>query len=115
MSNDKAYVHDNIESFELAISYLGAQSAEQLGADTRNLDAIVRRIEIVGEATKRLSPAIRQANPQLPWREMAGMRDRVIHGYDRVDVQRVFDTVAHRMPSLIDDLRRLRDNLPDPD
>lgn len=115
MSSDKAHVHDIIESFELAMAYLGAQSADELGADRRTLDAIVRRIEIIGEATKRLSPALRSANPGLPWKEMAGMRDRVIHGYDRVDVRRVHDTVAVRMPLLIDELRLIRDALPDPE
>jgi len=48
--------------------------------DTHNLDAIVRRMEIVGEAAKRLSGAFRNSNSQMPWNDMAGMRDRVIHG-----------------------------------
>jgi uncharacterized protein with HEPN domain len=59
--------------------------------------------------------AFRNANPQIPWRDMSAMRDRVIHGYDRVDVERVFDAVSIRMPALLPELRRLLDSLPEPD
>lgn len=115
MSHDKAHIHDIVESFERAMSYLGTLTADELAADQQKQDAIIRRIEIVGEATKRLSGNIRSANPQVPWREMAGMRDILIHGYDRVDVMRVYSTVTQRMPALIDQLMRIRDALPDPD
>ena len=115
MSRDKAHLFDIVDSFELAIRYLAKQTRDELAADAHNLDAIIRRIEIVGEATKRLSGAFRTANPQVPWREMAGMRDRVIHGYDRIDVVRVFRAVAVRMPELLPELRRLLDSLPDPE
>jgi uncharacterized protein with HEPN domain len=115
MSHDKAYLQDIIESFELAMEYLGDLTASQLSSDSLKQDAIIRRIEIVGEATKRLSSDFRSANPQVPWREMAGMRDLLIHGYDRVDVARVHSAVARRMPELIGELRRLSDLLDDPD
>ena len=74
----------------------------------------MRRIEIIGEATKRLSEGFRLANAQVPWREMAGMRDRLIHGDDRVDVERVHAAVT-RMVELLDELRRLRDVTPEPE
>ena len=115
MSHEKAYLHDIIESFELASSYLGSQTMGELAKDQQTLDAIIRRIEIVGEATKRLADDFRKANPHIPWREMAGMRDIMIHGYDRVDVIRIYTTVKERMPPMIDELKRLRDSLPDPD
>jgi uncharacterized protein with HEPN domain len=52
-------------------------------------DAVVRNLEIIGEATKRLSDSCRQKNPQIPWREMAGMRDVLIHAYYGVDLEEV--------------------------
>lgn len=115
MSRDKAYVHDIIEAFELAMSYLGSRSLDDLRLDQQKQDAIIRRIEVAGEAAKRLSQALRGSHPRVPWQEMAGMRDVLIHGYDRLDVERIHSTVAVRMPALIDELRRIRDSLPDPD
>jgi hypothetical protein len=55
-------------------------------------DAVVRNLEIIGETTKRLSDACRQQHPQIPWRQMAGMRDVLIHAYDRVDLEEVWIT-----------------------
>ena len=65
---------------------------EQFEADFRIHFAVVRALEIMGEATKRLPAALRDGYPNIPWREMAGMRDRIIHGYDTVDLRIVWDT-----------------------
>lgn len=53
-------------------------------------DAVIRCLEILGEATKRLSPEVRRLHPDLPWRAMAGMRDVLIHAYDQVDLEEVW-------------------------
>jgi uncharacterized protein with HEPN domain len=53
-------------------------------------DAVIRSLEILGEATKRLSPELRRHHPDLPWRAMAGMRDVLIHAYDQVDLEEVW-------------------------
>jgi uncharacterized protein with HEPN domain len=63
-------------------------------------DAVVRNLEIIGEATKRLSDACRQQHPQIPWRQMAGMRDVLIHAYDRVDLEEVWITLSEQLPAL---------------
>jgi uncharacterized protein with HEPN domain len=64
-------------------------------------DAVVRNLEIIGEATKRLSDTVRQQHPQIPWREMAGMRDVLIHAYDRVDLEEVWITMSEQLPALL--------------
>jgi uncharacterized protein with HEPN domain len=115
MRHDKAYLQDIIESMNAAVNYLGPYSCAQLAADGRTLDAIIRRIGIIGEATKRLSNELRQRNPHVPWREMAGMRDRVVHGYDRVDIAHVYNATKERMTALLPELSRLLDSLPDPE
>jgi uncharacterized protein with HEPN domain len=61
--------------------------------------AVVRCIEVIGEATKRISPAFRAAHPEIPWQAMAGMRDRLIHEYDRVDLDVVWNVVERRARS----------------
>jgi uncharacterized protein with HEPN domain len=71
--------------------------------------AIVRSLEIIGEATKRVSTDIREANPQIAWRSMAGMRDRLIHDYFGVDLDIVWDVLQHKIPGLREELQRILD------
>ena len=62
-------------------------------------DAVVRNLEIVGEAAKRVSPDLRKRAPDVPWREMAGMRDKLVHDYFGVDLDLVWDVVATELPA----------------
>ena len=63
-------------------------------------DATVRNLEIVGEATKSLSPTFRALHPEVPWADMAGIRDVLIHRYAAVDIEIVWEVVENRVPFL---------------
>jgi uncharacterized protein with HEPN domain len=70
-------------------------------------DAVMRQIEIIGEATKKLSKEIRDRHAQIPWKDMAGLRDKLIHGYFGVDLDSVWDTVKKDIPQLRNSLKAL--------
>ncbi|MFB2768823.1 DUF86 domain-containing protein [Pelatocladus sp. BLCC-F211] len=63
-------------------------------------DAVIRNFEIIGEATKRLSPELRAANPGIPWQQIAGLRDVLIHDYLKVNLNRIWGIIEHNLPEL---------------
>lgn len=97
------------------LEYLARTAAVlDMGAFLRDEDrrrAFVRSLEIVGEAAKRLPPEVRAEAAEIDWRAMAGMRDRLIHGYFAVDYELVWDVVVSEVPSLRVQVRSLLDRL----
>jgi len=83
------------------------QRNHQFAGDFRIHYAVVRALEIIGEATKRLPSSLRDEYPTIPWRGMAGMRDRIIHGYDTVDLRIVWDTTRRRIPTVKPQIRQI--------
>lgn len=91
--------------------YLGRQtsglSKEEFLADETLKRAFVRSIEIIGEATKQVPEDIRKKYPHIQWRAMAGMRDRLIHGYFGIDYDIVWDVVINKVPELQQDIEEI--------
>ncbi len=79
----------------------------QLDTDLLVQSALLHQIIILGEAVKRLSDEFRQAHPSIPWTQIAGMRDRCVHGYDNVDLDRVWEVAQIHAPQLIDYLEKI--------
>jgi uncharacterized protein with HEPN domain len=73
----------------------------QFEQDDEKQAAVLYRIGIVGEAVKRISPDFRDQYPDIPWKQMAGMRDIVMHQYDRVNLELVWDVVQTKIPELL--------------
>ena len=84
-----------------------AKSWDEFYGDIQCQDAVVRRIEIIGEAARRVSTEMRVQYPEIEWREMTSMRNLVIHEYDVVDIGQVWDTVRNKLPSLIEKLIKI--------
>jgi len=101
------YVEDIIDAMEKAEILVREVDYEQFAGNFRVNFAVVRALEIIGEATKRLPQELRDQYPEAPWREMAGMRDRIIHGYDTLDLQIVWNTVKRRIPEVKPHLQRI--------
>jgi uncharacterized protein with HEPN domain len=68
--------------------------------DAKTQDAVIRNFEVIGEAAKRIPAAFRAAHPSIPWQLMAGFRDVLIHGYEGVDIHRVWLTATQDMPAV---------------
>lgn len=81
-------------------------------ADKKTQDAVLRKLEVIGEATKRLSTDLKTANPDIPWRQIAGMRDKLIHDYFGVDLTLVWNVVSQILPGFEENIRRILSDLP---
>lgn len=75
--------------------------------DPMRQSAVERQFEVIGEATKRVSDATRQRHPQVPWRSMAGFRDFIVHSYDSVVAEKVWDAIGGPLREALAELRRV--------
>jgi len=101
MSNEFLdYIEDILDAMEKAEILLDGVSFNQFESDFRTNFAVVRALEIIGEAAKRIPDSVQRKYASVPWKSMAGMRDRIIHGYDTVDLQIVWDTVKQDIPRI---------------
>lgn len=101
MQRDRAHLFDIVDSARLAVSYLESISQADFFRDIQLQDSVIRRIEIIGEATRRLGPETRKQFDRLPWHEIVGMRNRLTHEYDDIDLRVVWRTVKRDLPQLI--------------
>jgi len=94
------YLDDVLDAMDKAEMFVAGMSYEQFEDDLRTSFAVTRALEIVGEATRRLPASFREQYPNIPWQDMAGMRDKIIHGYDNVNLRIVWDVVTRDIPEV---------------
>ena len=107
MSKDDAVLLDMLIAAQRAVEFASGVTRDQLGSDLKTQSAILHQLLVLGEAAKRLSDTFRDAHSEAPWKAMAGMRDRIIHGYDDVDLGEVWRTIENDLPMLISTLEGL--------
>lgn len=101
MKDDRAYLSHIRDALKRIIEYTASfADREDFLSDTRTQDAVIRNLEIIGEAAKHVSPKQQKAATDIPWKLMAGMRDKLIHDYLGVDLDLVWEVVVQQVPDL---------------
>jgi uncharacterized protein with HEPN domain len=104
MKDDRLYLIHIWECIQRIESYTG-EGKTAFQASTMVQDAVIRNFEIIGEATKRLSPELKQSHPEIQWRGMAGFRDVLIHNYMGVDLEEVWNILENELPQIKNSLK----------
>lgn len=101
------YLHDMLEATEKVAKFVLGMTQEQFVADEKTQFAVVRGLEVLGEAAKKIPQTFREEHAEIPWREVAGMRDKLVHDYFGVNVEVVWKTAVEDVPRLAELLRQI--------
>jgi uncharacterized protein with HEPN domain len=101
------YLNDIYESINKGIAFIEGMSFEDFSKDEKTQFAMIRVIEIIGEASKKIPTDIKNQSKEIPWREIGGMRDLLIHDYFGVNIQVVWETAKKDLPELKDKIQKL--------
>lgn len=105
--DSRIYLEDILEATQKIITYTGNLSKAAFLEDEKTFDAVVRNLEVIGEAVKKLPDDLRAQHPTLEWKKMAGLRDILIHEYFGLDAEIVWDIVKNKVPTLDREVRAM--------
>jgi uncharacterized protein with HEPN domain len=105
---DAVTLLDLIQACSRIIAFTSGIDKSKFESDQQLTSAVSFQIAILGEAVKRLSVDLQSRHPEIAWRKIAGMRDRLIHGYDDIDIEELWNTALVDVPELLVQLRRIR-------
>ncbi len=107
MWRDEATLLDILRAARLALEFRGQLQKAAFLSDLKTQAAVLHQLLVLGEAVKRLSTPFRDQHAEVPWKAVAGMRDRLLHGYDDVDLDLVWKTLDEDLPALVEHLKRM--------
>lgn len=101
------YLQDILDAVNDIESFVGNMSYEDFKKDKKTLNAVVRSIEIIGEASKNIPGALKAKHKELPWKRMIGMRDKLVHAYFGVDVEILWKAIKEDIPPLRKSIQKM--------
>jgi uncharacterized protein with HEPN domain len=101
MQRDEAYLLDVLIAAPKALQFLEGITWQEFTQSELHQNAVIRPLEIIGEAARRVSQETRDAHPEIPWEQMIGMRNRLIHEYFRINLSTAWETIQNDLPRLI--------------
>lgn len=104
---DADFLADIEDSADKIIRYVCSMTFDAFCEDSKTVDAVIRNLEVIGEATKNISESLKMQTPDIAWRGMAGLRDRLIHNYFGVDIEIVWKIAVDEIPVLLERLRSM--------
>ena len=105
------FLDDIFESLEKIEEYTRGIDFNAFTQDRKTIDAVIRNFEILGEATKQIPETIKSKYSEVPWKEMAGMRDKLVHAYFGIDTAVIWETITNRLPGLKDQIQKIIEDL----
>ncbi len=109
----RPFISDMIASGDAVLAFTDRMNIEEFVKDERTYKATLWDISIIGEAARHIPQEIRSSNPDIPWGEIIGMRDRITHGYQAIDTDIVWDTIKTDIPKMLIDLRAMLNRIDD--
>jgi uncharacterized protein with HEPN domain len=111
MKKDKAYLQDILDAISDIEAFIANINETEFYKNKEKKYAVVRALEIIGEAAKNLSKELRSKHKEIPWKEIVGMRDKLIHGYFGIKWNLVWGTVKNKIPELKNQLSKISEEL----
>lgn len=111
--NLQLYLNDILVACEKVLRFTDGMDFDEFIADDRTFDAVIRNLQIIGEAVKNIPPKIRNLNPEVEWRKIAGLRDILAHTYFQVENEIIWDIVQNKVRSLQPHIARILDSMND--
>jgi len=103
----KDYLTDIMEAMDRIEKFTEGLTFEDFKNDDKTISAVIRKIEIIGEAVKNIPPSLKNKNKQIPWKKMAGMRDKLIHEYFGVNIKVIWRTIKEDLPKVKPGFKRV--------